>query len=227
MGGVAHPRVNKLPMLKGTRFVRVATAASGGDDSKTTTEDEGYRMPPPEVAQFVERPQNPSISISPMRDQLLYLMRPPPYPLVSELARPELKLAGMRIDETQNSRSRMSGNTGIAIGPMPTSEEEINSFEHFDGLPDGATLNYVSWGVDARHIAFTVRFAGPEVPETDRAPPELWIADVTTRACRPLLPGRGLNTLFESYSWLDKDTIVACVVPAGRPPRPQDRKSVV
>ena len=221
MGGVAHPRVNKLPMLKGTRFVRVATAASGGDDSKTTTEDEGYRMPPPEVAQFVERPQNPSISISPMRDQLLYLMRPPPYPLVSELARPELKLAGMRIDETQNSRSRMSGNTGIAIGPMPTSEEEINSFEHFDGLPDGATLNYVSWGVDARHIAFTVRFAGPEVPETDRAPPELWIADVTTRACRPLLPGRGLNTLFESYSWLDKDTIVACVVPAGRPPRPQ------
>ena len=38
-------------------------------------------------------------------------------------------------------------------------------------------------------------------------------------ACRPLLPGRGLNTLFESYSWLDKDTIVA--VPAGRPPRPQ------
>ena len=148
-------------------------------------------------------------------------MRPPPYPLVSELARPELKLAGMRIDETQNSRSRMSGNTGIAIGPMPTSEEEINSFEHFDGLPDGATLNYVSWSVDARHIAFTVRFAGPEVQETDRAPPELWIADVTTRACRPLLPGRGLNTLFESYSWLDKDTIVACVVPAGRPPRPQ------
>ena len=102
-------------MLKGTRFVRVATAASGGDDSKTTTEDEGYRMPPPEVAQFVERPQNPSISISPMRDQLLYLMRPPPYPLVSELARPELKLAGMRIDETQNSRSRMSGNTGICL----------------------------------------------------------------------------------------------------------------
>ena len=94
-------------MQKGTRFVRVATAASGGDVSKTATEDEGYKMPPPEVAQFVERPQNPSISISPMRDQLLYLMRPPPYPLVSELARPELKLAGMRIDETQNSRSRM------------------------------------------------------------------------------------------------------------------------
>ena len=39
-----------------------------------------------------------------------------------------------------------------------------------------------------------------------------------TLECRPL--GVRLNTLFESYSWLDPTTIAACVVPANRPPRP-------
>ena len=92
----------------------------------------------------MERPESPGISISPQRDKLLYTFRPPPYPFVSELARPELKLAGLRVDETQNSRSRMSGNTGLAIGPMPTSVTEIGVYETFKGIPEGATINYVS-----------------------------------------------------------------------------------
>ena len=197
------------------RSVRVMATASRSDD------DEGYRSPPPDVAQFVERPQSPGMSISPHRDKLLYTFRPPPYPFVSELARPELKLAGLRVDETQNSRSRMSGNTGLAIGPMPTSEDEIGVYETFEGIPEGATINYVSWATDGARVAFTVRFAGPSTTDADRAPPELWIADVNTLQCRPLLPeGMGLNTLFESYSWLDPTTIAACVVPANRPPRP-------
>jgi dipeptidyl aminopeptidase/acylaminoacyl peptidase len=58
------------------------------------------------------------------------------------------------------------------------------------------------------------------VADADRAAPELWIADAVTRECRPLLPGRGLNTLFENYSWLDDDTIVVCVIPSGREEAP-------
>ena len=147
------------------RSVRVMATASGNDD------DEGYRSPPPDVAQFVERPQSLGISISPQRDKLLYTFRPPPYPFVSELARPELKLAGLRVDETQNSRSRMSGNTGLAIGPMPTSDAEIGAYETFKGIPEGATINYVSWATDGARVAFTVRFAGPSVSDAERAPP--------------------------------------------------------
>jgi hypothetical protein len=167
------------------------------------------------------------LSLSPNRDQLLYNMRPPPYPFVSELARPEVKLAGLRIDATQNSRSRMSGNTGMALGPFPTTEEEINSFQAFTGIPEGATLNYLSWASDGSSVAFTVRYAGPSVPDAERAAPALWVADAATRECRPLLPGRGLNTLFESYSWLDPDTILVCVIPSdrgtppARPPTPR------
>ena len=212
-GVVALPPAARFAPTR--RVVRVMTSAAASEEDGET-----YKSPPPELAQFVERPQSPSISISPHRDQLLYTMKPPPYPFVSELARPELKLAGLRIDETQNSRSRMSGSTAMAIGPMPSSDAEIGTYEYFTGIPEGATLNYVSWAFDGSKIAFTTRFAGPSVPDHERAPPELWIADVATLNCRPLLPGRGLNTLFESYSWLDANTIVACVVPERRGARP-------
>lgn len=198
------------------RSVRVMATVAGDDEDEAGA----YRSPPSDVAQFVERPQSPGISISPQRDKLLYTFRPPPYPFVSELARPELKLAGLRIDETQNSRSRMSGNTGMALGPMPTSEAEIGVYSHFTGIPSSATVNYVSWATNGKSIAFTVRFAGPDTPDDERAPPELWIADVDTMHCRPLLPGKGLNTLFESYSWLDDNTLAACVVPSDRAVRP-------
>ena len=42
----------------------------------------------------------------------------------------------------------MSGNTGLAIGPMPTSDAEIGAYETFKGIPEGATINYVSWATD-------------------------------------------------------------------------------
>jgi hypothetical protein len=47
--------------------------------------------------------------------QVLQLYRPPPLPPITELARPEIKLAGLRIDEEMNSRSRMSYYTGTEV----------------------------------------------------------------------------------------------------------------
>ena len=140
-------------------MVRVMTTATAGEGDTDV-----YRSPPPAVAAFVERPQSPSINISPHRDQLLYTMRPPPYPFVSELARPELKLAGLRIDETQNSRSRMSGSTAMAIGPMPAVESDIGVFEYFTGIPEGATLNFVSWSFDGARDRVHRKFRRTERP---------------------------------------------------------------
>ena len=54
----------------------------------------GYRLPPPEIAAIVDTPPEPLLSFSPDRKTVLQLARPPANPPVSELARPELKLAG-------------------------------------------------------------------------------------------------------------------------------------
>lgn len=66
----------------------------------------GYRLPPPEIQDIVDAPPLPTISFSPHRDKILFLKRRSLPPL-AELARPEEKLAGVRIDGKCNSRSRM------------------------------------------------------------------------------------------------------------------------
>lgn len=54
----------------------------------------GYLTPAQEFLDIVDRPPEPSLSFSPDRRKILQMLRPPPMPPISELARPEIKLAG-------------------------------------------------------------------------------------------------------------------------------------
>lgn len=56
---------------------------------------------------------------------------------------------------------------------------------------------------------------GPGDPP--RGPLQLWLADTDTGKARPLLGARRLNTVFDSYSWIDDNTLVAAVIPKVRP----------
>ncbi|KAI8467198.1 MAG: alpha/beta-hydrolase [Monoraphidium minutum] len=179
----------------------------------------GYRQPPPEILQIVDAPPQPSLSFSPDRSLILQLKRPPSLPPIAEIARPELKLAGVRIDAAQFSRSRMGYNTSLAVVPAGEVVPSAAARE-ITGYPPGSCINYVSWSPDGKRIAFTTRSAGgPSDPP--RGPLTLWVADVESCAARQLLGGRGLNTVFDSYSWIDDTTIVACCIPEGMGPPPE------
>ncbi len=54
----------------------------------------GYMKPPQEIIDLVDIPPEPNLSFSPDRTKVLQLYKPSPLPPISELARPELKLAG-------------------------------------------------------------------------------------------------------------------------------------
>lgn len=66
----------------------------------------GYQLPPEEIREIVDAPSTPALSFSPKRDEILFLQRRS-LPPVADFAKPELKLAGMRIDPDYNARSRM------------------------------------------------------------------------------------------------------------------------
>lgn len=211
-----------IPGRAAARALRLAhnpTAAAAAHAASTMEEDgEVYRRPPPEVASFVDRPESPGLTLSPHRDLLLYLHRPSSYPPVSELARPEMKLAGLRLDVEQNSRSRMGYNTALEIAPLPPNGRP-GVPRRVTGIPTGTWLNFVSWSPNGRRLAFTVRGSGlPGAPP--RGPLELWAADIDTCVARPVLPGFKLNTSFEEFTWLDDSTLIAAVVPPNRGPMP-------
>lgn len=212
----------------------LATAAGNGKAAAAPVQDAaaaaqpaaGYKEPPKEILDIVDAPPQPGLTFSPDRSKILQLSRPPSLPPIFDISRPELKLAGIRIDAEQFSRSRMSYYTGLSIVPSDTLvPAPPEAMMEVTGYPAGAWLNYVTWSPDGTYIAFTTRSpGGPGDPP--RGPLQLWLADAATGKARPLLGARRLNTVFHSYSWLDDNTLVAATVPAGcsappsRPPVP-------
>jgi dipeptidyl aminopeptidase/acylaminoacyl peptidase len=70
-----------------------------------------YQQPPELIRNVLSAPVLPSLSVNPSRD-ILILSEPEPYPPIAELAKPMLRLAGIRIDPTTNGRARPPRGTG-------------------------------------------------------------------------------------------------------------------
>ncbi|KAK1576009.1 hypothetical protein Q3G72_010097 [Acer saccharum] len=189
---------------------------SSSSDSNYTEDEESlggkYRLPPPEIKDIVDAPPLPALAFSPHRDKILFLKRRALPPL-AELARPEEKLAGIRIDGRCNTRSRMSFYTGIGIHqllPDGTLGPEIE----VHGFPAGAKINFVNWSNDGRHLAFSVRVG----EEDNSGKLRVWVADVETGKARPLFqsPDIYLNAIFDNFVWLDNSTILVSTIPSSR-----------
>ncbi|XP_058077922.1 probable glutamyl endopeptidase, chloroplastic [Magnolia sinica] len=207
--------------------VAVAAEDGGGDrngsvpsqsaDEENSSLGAGYRLPPPEIKDIVDAPPLPALSFSPQRDKILFLKRRALPPL-TELARPEEKLAGIRIDGKCNTRSRMSFYTGIAIHPL-MDDGTLGPEKEVHGFPDGAKINFVSWSRDGRHLSFSIRFD----EEDGSSKLKVWVADVETGKARPLFqsPDIYLNAVFDNFVWVDNSTLLVCTIPLSRgaPPK--------
>lgn len=177
-----------------------------------------YRLPPQEIKDIVDAPPLPALSFSPHRDKILFLKRRSLPPL-AELARPEEKLAGVRIDGKCNTRTRMSFYTGIGIHqllPDGTLGPEIE----VHGFPDGAKINFVTWSPDGRHLAFSIRF---DEEESTSSKLKVWVAQVETGIARPLLKSDEifLNAVFDNFVWVNDSSLLVCTIPLSRgdPPK--------
>ncbi|XP_051141807.1 probable glutamyl endopeptidase, chloroplastic [Andrographis paniculata] len=192
-------------------------------DYEELSEGNGYRLPPPEIRNIVDAPPLPTLSFSPGRDKILFLKRRSLPPL-EELARPEEKLAGIRIDPKCNSRSRMSYYTGIGIYQI-MEDCTLGPEKEVHGLPSGAKINFVSWSNDGSYLAFGVRAdeGTLELEDASRSLIRLWIADVETGKARPLFqaPDIFINAVFENFVWLNNSTLLVCTIPLSRgdPPK--------
>ena len=145
-----------------------ATMTLSAPRSAAASASSGYLVPPQEILAVVDAPPQPSLSFSPDRALMLELHRPPPLPPVAELARDELKLAGVRIDAGITSRSRMGRYTGLSVVQLgdgvvvPAAEARKLGMPSavevpVKGLPEGCGINFVTWAKDGKRIAFTVR----------------------------------------------------------------------
>lgn len=118
---------------------------------------ERWRRPPEAIARVIDAPPTPWIVAGPNVRWLL-LVEHPALPSLEDLARPMLRLAGLRIDPSADARHQTSFGTALRL------RDREGVLEREVELPAGRRITAVRWSHDGVHFACTlVGGAGTEL----------------------------------------------------------------
>lgn len=166
-----------------------------------------YQTPPKPLADLVDAPVTPGFSVDSKGDWVLISQRAA-NPSITELAEPELRLAGLRINPATNGPSRQAYVTGLKLRKL-TGRDELT----VTGLPEKPLITNVQWSPDESKIAF--------LNTTDNRV-ELYVLDVTTQRTTRATDAAVNAAYGPAFWWLpDSKTLVVKTVPATRGAAPQ------
>jgi dipeptidyl aminopeptidase/acylaminoacyl peptidase len=152
-----------------------------------------YQMPPKAIADLLLAKPTPSVSIDSKAEWMLLSERNS-YPSVEELAMPEYRIAGMRINPNNYSASRQTFINNFSLKNVKTDKTlEVT------GLPSPLFAGSVSWNPAENKIAFT---------QTDKDRVDLYVIDVASgKATR--MNKEPLNAIMGTgVIWADDNTLL-------------------
>jgi dipeptidyl aminopeptidase/acylaminoacyl peptidase len=168
--------------------------------SSAVSAQTSYQTPPASIADLVNAPSTPAVTFSKDGSFMLLLERTES-PSIEDLAQPELRIAGLRINPSTTGPSRAGGYTNLKIKKTATGEEI-----QVTGLPSPAKMSGFTFSLDERYLAFT---------QTEAKGISLWVVDLSTNTAKALT-GPILNqVLGNSMAWLaDNSLLIKAVNPA-------------
>jgi dipeptidyl aminopeptidase/acylaminoacyl peptidase len=137
---------NKLPFF----FLPLTLILLHGIMPVTAQEHLTYQMPPRDIAELIDAPRTPRVIVDPEGEWLLMLEQPE-LRSIEDLAQPELRLAGLKINPKTNGRSRPYYSTGMRFLSIDSGEDKTVT-----GLPSDPKIENVKWSPDGEYVAFTV-----------------------------------------------------------------------
>ena len=172
----------------------------------TETDALDYQTPPPAIARLVDAAPTPWVSASPDHKWLLVTGRPA-LPAIDELAAPEARLAGIRINPRTNGPSRAGYAVSLTFVEIASGDEIP-----ITGLPEDARIRRLRWAPDVRHVAFTVTL-------DQRI--ELWVAALDGGEARRLSDRAVSDAWGGALVWApDGESLYCKLIPADQGPLP-------
>lgn len=162
-----------------------------------------YQQPPAPIPDILDAGATPLVSVSPDRSVLLLLERPG-LPGIAEVAAPEARLAGLRINPRNNSGSRDARYTGLRLLPITGPSEGT---ERRIALPSGARIGNISWAPDSKRIAFTL--ARDSVLT-------LWTAETSSGIARQVSALALTASPGQPCTWMGASRLVCRTIPRAR-----------
>jgi dipeptidyl aminopeptidase/acylaminoacyl peptidase len=171
-------------------------------------DDISYKLPPKEIADLLLAKPTPSVTIDSKAEWMLF-MESNSYPSVAELAEPEFKIAGLRINPNNFAPSRQTFINDLYLKNIPSGKEY-----KITGLPANLLASSINWSPNEKKIAFTNT-------TDDRV--DLYVIDLASKkAIR--VNKQPLNVLLGgSYQWFDDNSLLykTIIKPASTaPPKP-------
>ncbi len=164
-----------------------------------------YQLPPKDIIDLLLAKPTPNVSIDGKAEWMLLSTRNS-YPSVEELAMPEFRIAGLRINPNNYALSRQT-----FISDFTLKNIKANKEFKIIGLPVPLLASSISWSPNEKKIAFT---------QTNGKVVDLYIIDVLTQKASKLNKQPVNTILGASYTWVDDNTILykAATKPASAAP---------
>jgi len=165
-----------------------------------------YQQPPAVMRDLLLAPNTPTVSLD-KTAQWMLLMERSSYPTLAELAEPEVRVAGLRMNPANFSPSRSSSINKITIRNIAQKKDFS-----IRGLPADLHASSIQWSPDEKAFAF-VHTSG------NRA--DLYVVEVATQTARKVNQA-ALNTLPSiSFAWAGNDKLIYKTVPEGHGKMPE------
>ena len=159
-----------------------------------------YQLPPAALQAIVDAPRAPTLTASPRRN-LASMVDTPALPSIAEVAQPELKLAGTRINPRTYSPSRFTFGSSLKLLDIDSGKQHA-----IKDLPASLRLADLAWSPDQRFLAFTHVALGDK---DGASSVQMWLVDIAARSARRLtmqpmsyLSGSGFNWMPDSKALL-------------------------
>ena len=154
-----------------------------------------FQLPPPAILALADVDLPPATLVDRKGRYLVHLKRPV-YKTLSELAEPELRLAGLRINPRNYNRSRTSYMLEIEIQEIATGQRTA-----LKGLPDPVRIEYPRFSPKSTYLSLVV-------VEPDGL--ALWVVEVASGEARRVTPPRLSAVLDAPYQWLPDESGIYC-----------------
>ena len=156
-----------------------------------------YQNPPKEIYDLVMAKPTPGVTFD-NKGQYMLIMERSSMPSVEDLAQPELRIAGLRINPNNFGPSRTTYFTTISI-------KDVKSGAEFPikGLPANLKAGNLQWSPNEDKAAFT-HISNNNI--------DMYVIDIKNRTASKINKSALNHVLSTSYSWIDNNTILYAAV---------------